>query len=234
MSYLKEVLQKLEKEFVDNNSGAFYEKEKVYTYLMYDGTIYKIGKSKEPYKRLAQLRIANVNCSLICYGDAVSESAMHALYKSYAVGGEWFSLTPELRDEVIGKICSGGDYKIVADGIVVKAVEDYETLKANFYEETSEFINYKVPFGKYKGKNLIEMTNMDQLNWCVWLTKRLREENKEEDSEVLRMFAKWVRLMDRGNLKHTLQREEWLHRSKDIPYQICQTCNKVYSNYNKK
>jgi hypothetical protein len=65
---------------------------KQYTYLMYDGNLYKIGKSKNPLTRLNQLKTSNPNLEIICFGNGIEEENLHSIYCKNRVQGEWFNL----------------------------------------------------------------------------------------------------------------------------------------------
>src|SRR5690554_6198550 len=54
----------------------------VLTYLMFDGRLYKIGKSTNPKGRLKQLQTGNISCKLLCYGTGVSEEYLHKYYSA--------------------------------------------------------------------------------------------------------------------------------------------------------
>jgi len=76
----------------------------VYTYLMTDGFNYKIGKSKDPFKRLVQLRTANINLFLLCCGVGISEKQLHINYADKNIKLEWYSLDQNEVDKIIDLI----------------------------------------------------------------------------------------------------------------------------------
>ena len=81
----------------------------VYTYLMYDGNFYKIGKSKNPEIRLNQIKTGNPNCDLLCYSNKITEVELHTLFYNSNIGREWFDFKekPEELKEVIDLINNG-------------------------------------------------------------------------------------------------------------------------------
>lgn len=79
------------------------------TYLVYDGRLYKIGKSGNPLERVKGLRTGNVSVEMICYGDGISEEALHALFHHKRVNGEWFALSTEEVDEA-SRLIKGEGY----------------------------------------------------------------------------------------------------------------------------
>lgn len=104
-------------------------KKTVYTYLMYDGINYKIGKSINPRHRSNQLRISNINIKLVGYGSFISEEELHKEYADYRISGEWFKLTDEQANEILYKI-TGLDIS-VAIGIQNNSI--LTSVKGKFY-----------------------------------------------------------------------------------------------------
>lgn len=64
------------------------------TYIILDESslYYKIGKSKNPRKRLKTLSTGNPNMKLITIINENIETSLHRKYKSNLISGEWFSL----------------------------------------------------------------------------------------------------------------------------------------------
>jgi len=60
---------------------------------MFDNSLYKIGRSNNPKKRLSNIKVGNIDISLVCYGLGVSEKKLHKLYSEKRVDGEWFDLS---------------------------------------------------------------------------------------------------------------------------------------------
>lgn len=81
----------------------------IYTYLMYDGNFYKIGRSKDPEKRLGQIKTGNPACELICFSNKITEIELHVLFANSNVGREWFDFKekPSELNEVIHLINNG-------------------------------------------------------------------------------------------------------------------------------
>lgn len=77
--------------------AEFFEKMgyPMYTYLMLDiSTGYtKIGKAKNPTKRLADLRVANPSLRLVAYIPSDCEKELHEKYVNKRWKGEFFDLT---------------------------------------------------------------------------------------------------------------------------------------------
>lgn len=74
-------------------------------YLRYDRRV-KIGTSRQPRRRLASIR----HDELLAFerGDRVREQQRHREFASAREGGEWFTLTPEIRAH-IAILQQGGD-----------------------------------------------------------------------------------------------------------------------------
>ena len=68
------------------------------TYLISCGQFIKIGRSKDPQKRLQQLQAAlPQELSLILVLDGDHELRLHKLFARYRKNGEWFHYSNELR-----------------------------------------------------------------------------------------------------------------------------------------
>lgn len=130
-----------------------------YTYLMFDGLYYKIGKSKNPKERLKSMLTGNPNCKLLCFGTGYSEDKMHNIFKKYRTGGEWFKLRfkeAELAKRMILGINIQGDLLRIAqikkEGVIIKQENDY-----------------KIPLGKYKGISLKNMISDEHIRYLIWM-----------------------------------------------------------------
>lgn len=130
-----------------------------YTYLMFDGLYYKIGKSKNPKERLKSMQTGNPNCKLLCFGTGYSEDKMHHIFRKFRTNREWFKLRfkeAELAKRMILNTPIQGDLlrisQIKGDGDKIK-------------EEAS----YKMPFGKYKGTHLEEMVSDEHIKYLIWV-----------------------------------------------------------------
>ena len=55
----------LGKNFQESHPEFFKQDINQYTYVIFDGELYKIGKSKKPESRCKQLKTANPKCELI-------------------------------------------------------------------------------------------------------------------------------------------------------------------------
>lgn len=64
----------------------------MFTYLMTDGRLYKIGRSSNPEKRIRELKTANPFIRMVCYGSGIEENTLHKKFGHLRVSGEWFDL----------------------------------------------------------------------------------------------------------------------------------------------
>lgn len=64
--------------------------KKQFTYLMYDGRHYKIGKSKDPIHRFRQLQTSNPFLELVSYYEGDIEILCHQTFWRNRVKNEWF------------------------------------------------------------------------------------------------------------------------------------------------
>lgn len=146
-----------------------------YTYLMFDGLYYKIGKSLNPKKRLKEMATANPNCRLLCYGDCFSESAMHRIFATFRHKGEWFNLRhkeAELAKRMILNQMVKGDLLRVAQ--LKEQSNAIKRKKQKDYQEKS----YAMPFGKYKDCVISKMTSFEELKYLIWVQSWRNIESK--------------------------------------------------------
>lgn len=77
----------------------------IYTYIMGDNSGYvKIGRSKDPEKRLKQLSTANPTIKLLFEHQGDIENRLHKLYSFQnlpTMGKEWFDLTQEQIEKLV-------------------------------------------------------------------------------------------------------------------------------------
>jgi hypothetical protein len=119
-----------------------------YTYLMFDGKHYKIGKSTDVKKRFKSLRSGNPDIKLIGYTDQYTESELHEKYKQYNYKLEWFKFSD---DEIIDII---NDFKNTDKDYIITY---WKRLNIIFDEDTQSYISYN-PTG-YNLKNYTRFIN---------------------------------------------------------------------------
>lgn len=170
-------------DFIDTIQGKLYgslmiEKYKnspnSLTYLMFDDINYKIGQSINPEKRLTELKVANHTIRLINKSRFVPEKYLHELFAESRVGGEWFELRN--NDLNIVNILIKSSSKLRAEMLMrfyykqVKSYNDWkrkEKIRVDNVIKNNQFLVYKIPFGKYKGKKLKDMDNdIQYLKWA--------------------------------------------------------------------
>ncbi len=80
-------------------------------YIRYDGRV-KIGTSRRPRQRLASIR----HQELLAFerGDRSVEQQRHREFAAIREGGEWFTLTAELRAHVAALRCEGDPWTLYA------------------------------------------------------------------------------------------------------------------------
>lgn len=78
----------------------------MYVYFISAGDAVKIGKAANPKRRLAQLRSGNLH-QLEMLGamkaERNTESEIHRMFDDSRINGEWFRLTPEIRQFIAEK-----------------------------------------------------------------------------------------------------------------------------------
>ncbi len=84
------------------NYAKEFDNIKTLTYLIKDNNnnIFKIGRSKTPYKRFEQLKTANPFIELIGVSFK-DEKFYHNSYKKYRISGEWFNFPHNFHNELI-------------------------------------------------------------------------------------------------------------------------------------
>jgi len=116
-----------------------------YTYLAYSNDLYKIGKSKNPVKRIESMLTANPSIVLIAYGVGISEEDLHYEFKNKRFKREWFKLNIHDKKKAI------------------------KLLKNQFDGYLSSEIT--IDFGKYDQTPLKMMKTESQLRYLRWYVK---------------------------------------------------------------
>ena len=152
------------------------------TYLMFDGVLYKIGKSINPENRFKQIKTSNPNVRLICYGNAVTEKYMHDRYYRSRVKGEWFKLNEEQLKNAIRLIKNGENNSLLNyDATVQKMIEG--SMKSDNLSE-----KYIIEFGKYKGTPIKDMVSEEQYKYCKWIYEKMRQEMTRGEKKRSRKY----------------------------------------------
>lgn len=210
---MNELNAKIKKQKEELKNGTF-------TYLMYDGKYYKIGKSKNPERRLKQIQTGNPSCKLISYSNKITEFELHILYYNSNVGKEWFDLNEkdDVQDVIdliekgrkkkgrrtyTGEInLKNGAHKFkepasTSDKILIS----YRKMKADKRKEATDKRNskpidisdYIIPFGKYKGKKIIEMVSDEEIKYVKWFVDT--KESKNELDKSYKVFKQHINLL---------------------------------------
>ncbi len=124
-----------------------------FTYLMYDGRLYKIGRSMNVKSRLNSIKTSNPFCKLIHFGVGASESYLHERFSNKRVVREWFDLSKDEVDECVDLLQTN-----------IKEIE-IEYTKNNMYN----YDTYVLDFGKYRGRLLSSLKTSKELKYCLWL-----------------------------------------------------------------
>lgn len=158
-------------------------------YLVHDGRQYKIGKSKDPEKRLKELLTANPRCKLICYSELIPEKFFHEVYAHRRSGGEWFNLN-DREVEVIIKMMNTKN-RIKADALMRMCARQLRR-NSPTREETrindeikikrknlKDYDTAKFTFGKYIGIFVKDMQSADQRKYLFWAYHNLGNLDKK-------------------------------------------------------
>lgn len=182
------------------------------TYLMYDGEYYKIGKSKDPERRLKQLQTANIKTVLIYVSNKITEKELHILYSKYKVDREWFDLKDNNKlKEVLTLMNDGRDVGVYFKKASTydKVVLSYKTQNKKIRKErledkhTKQIKNYVIDFGKYKGETM-ETLCIKDLNYAQWyydLNMKNKETGDYVNNDFIRAFNSCEYFMIQENNK---------------------------------
>lgn len=80
-------------ELVKNKEKKIKPKLKQRTYLVFDGSLYKIGKSVNPNERLKAIKSQNPKAEIIHIIGSDIESLLHNKFKDKRIHHEWFNLS---------------------------------------------------------------------------------------------------------------------------------------------
>jgi hypothetical protein len=133
---------------------------KQYIYVMQSNSLYKIGISENPSKRLKQLQTGNPNIKLIWSSDGVFnaseiESKIHNHYKKFNFVGEWFEV--ENIEEVIACI----KHEVLKNGLKTKKYED------DFEEQKAEIISKLFGTSEVE-KMALENNRIQEFTYCIF------------------------------------------------------------------
>lgn len=156
------------------------------TYLMKDGIsgLFKIGKSKDPIKRLNQLRTGNPNLSMVCFGMGTTEAELHKKFSSCRVYGEFFRLDSNQVDNI---------HKLIVEDV------NKDTYLKTFLNSVNT-LDYEIPLGKFSGYKLIDLITRDAIEYLDWFVAKGRKEVKlgmdKSKDEMFMMLDEWKRFID--------------------------------------
>ena len=181
------------------------------TYLVFDGKNYKIGKSKNPDKRLMCLNTSNPSAQLVATSNKIDEKSLHEIFDYKRVilpsgkKSEWFSLDGE---EVY---------------MVLTLMRDGQSNFCNSFEIEGKYhwserakLNrkYKIDFGKYNGRKLTSMQSPEEINYLKWFIKNYKKSPSGKKSWGSRRYSKFCWWL--GELKKE-EIEESDNRIKGLP-----------------
>lgn len=173
------------------------KKEITYSYLMFDGTFYKIGKSIHPEQRIKEIKTGNPTTELIMYSSKVDEKFLHEYFNNKKVKGEWFELDENDLSDIkilMEKGIYGKKYKTITktineDRILVSngtcnivnvdikkhtkplTFNQIKKSKDAIRKKTITYSNYIIDFGKYKDREILTMTETVEIDYLIWYIK---------------------------------------------------------------
>jgi hypothetical protein len=140
------------------------KQDKEYVYLAYDGRYYKIGKANKPEERIKSMQTANPFLKLIGYGNNTTERHLHNLLYHTRIKGEFFNLTGAQAHLVLQFI--QGEINSL-DHPWIKRMRGKASTAKKRDGERKKSNDYVIPFGKYKGKKIKEIDDIDYCSWII-------------------------------------------------------------------
>lgn len=170
--------------FIRNHPNLFNQPENKFTYVIFDGRLYKIGVSENPELRLRQILVGNPHANLILKTKNVTEKFLHAYFADKRVSREWFELSDkdlEKLQSLTGKVI---DSKSVAE------------LHFKFHSNKRVSLNekYIIKFGKYKGVKIVDMVSSAQIQYVEWFVGAQAGQSKNffKKDSTYKAFRWWL------------------------------------------
>lgn len=82
-----------------------FRQKRSYVYFIRNGNTVKIGHSRAPHKRMADMRTSNhakLEMLAITDGGMPREKLLHKRFAKFRISGEWFNLVPEITKYIAG------------------------------------------------------------------------------------------------------------------------------------
>jgi hypothetical protein len=160
----KNMLEQMKSEYENSDIivGKFpppHSKKFIFTYMMFDGTYYKLGQSSNVKKRFLSLRVANPNIKIVCFGRGITEKNIHNEYETKCIKGEWYDLN---INDVLDAI-----FKITG-----KRISKEAAINESFLNLNKKNRRVVLRFGKYNGCDIYQMKSGEELRYLGWLSEQ--------------------------------------------------------------
>ena len=167
-----------------------------YTYLMYNGKHYKIGRSINPEKRYLELKVASPELKIIAYGTGIDEKTLHEKCNNKKISGEWFKLKAKDVSKII-QLLNNEFNGFVKTNEIIKAEQRINKNKDFHKKLWDKYSKYIINFGKYKDICIIDMTSIEQIKYIKWGLK-----NFGKKSKAYKVFNWWINEQYNPNRLH--------------------------------
>jgi hypothetical protein len=149
-----------------NRSAKTYSMIKTYnkqnkdewTYLIFDGQKYKVGRSKDPEERLKGLKTANPSCQLVMKTKKISEKLIHTIYREKRLDREWFYFDDNDLFRLKELFESNAD--VGHNNLVLHHFRRYR--------KERQAADYVITFGMFRGTKITDMVDTRQIDYVNW------------------------------------------------------------------
>lgn len=210
------IYDKLEKKYYKHRRLPL-NNQIIFVYLMFDGNLYKIGKSQNPKERLKELKVGNPNLILIAYSTLITEQQLHKYFYTKKIKGEFFNLTEDEKNECL---------EIFKYGFNKDQYEKEKNIKENDIVYIKKLHKYILTFGKYKYRNLISLTSFAEIEWCAWFVSKYKS-NPRKNIHFCDVYVKIIWWLNNFYKYSKIPKNEYIKKCKAYN-QLINTQQKLY------
>lgn len=168
------------------------DKTIIYTYLLFDGKRFKIGKTINLKKRFQSLKTSNPDLTLLGYTDLKSENYFHTKYKNFRYKLEWFDFPMKMVPSILE------EFENKDKDIEIRFYRKHDFIKVDdkfwIYNPTSYSLNDYEKFidedGKYKIGKFSFNSKDDIVKFNRSLLHHLKPDEKITDKNIISFVKK--------------------------------------------